>query len=219
MLDAKLKDEYYKQRFTQMDQCFFGDTLRLECWDFINIYYTSTKVYVCSNVKTALIIISILIVAFIILLFILGVLSKSGKAPGLVEGSLTQCPNKPNCVCSEQKDASKHYINPMIIPQNIKFDILPILKNAIRDMGGSIQAESDNYIASIFSSAIFGFVDDLEIRIDTNKKVIHIRSASRVGYGDTGVNKKRAELLKKLCNRKLSEANQLLNAMPKSGVH
>lgn len=168
--------------------------------------------------KIALIILSLLILAFIILLFILGVISKSGKAPGLVEGSLSKCPNKPNCVCSEQKDDAKHYIDPIIISQNITYDILPILKNTIQNMGGSIQAESDNYFASTFSSAIFGFVDDLEIRVDSIQKVIHIRSTSRVGYGDAGVNKKRTELLKKLYSKKVSEANQLLIVPSKSEV-
>ena len=79
---------------------------------------------------------------------------------------------------------SNHYIAPIIIPQNITLNPLPILKNVIRDMGGTIYAESENYIVAIFSSSIFGFVDDFEIRIDSIQKLIHIRSASRVGYGD-----------------------------------
>ncbi|MFC1746440.1 DUF1499 domain-containing protein, partial [Candidatus Riflebacteria bacterium] len=134
----------------------------------------------------------------------------SGKAPGLVKGVLSKCPEKPNCVCSEQKNDPAHFISPIIIPQNITFDSLSILKSAIKDMGGNIQIESDNYLASTFSSAIFGFVDDLEIRIDAIQKVIHIRSASRVGYGDGGVNKKRTELLKKLFHKKVLEANKSL---------
>lgn len=160
-----------------------------------------------------------MIVAFIILFFILGVISKSGEAPGLVEGGLLKCPAKPNCVCSEQKDDANHYIDPINIPQNITFDTLPILKSIIQDMGGSIQAESDHYFASTFSSAIFGFVDDFEIKIDSEKKVIHIRSASRVGHGDGGVNMKRAELLKQLYRKRISEDNQSDNAPSKNDVH
>ena len=77
-------------------------------------------------------------------------------------------------------------------------------------MGGDVQVESGNYLAATFTSAIFKFVDDLEIRIDSTEEVIHIRSASRVGYSDMGVNKKRTELLKKLFNNKVSEANKSL---------
>jgi uncharacterized protein (DUF1499 family) len=169
--------------------------------------------------KIALIIFACAIVAFIILFVILGVISRSGQAPGLVEGKLAKCPDKPNCICSEQKDDVNHYIDPIIIPQNITFDTLPILKNAIRDMGGTISAEKENYIASTFSSSIFGFVDDFEIRIDPIQKVIHIRSAARVGYSDTGVNKKRTELFKKQYNKKVLEATQALNAAPKKGAN
>jgi len=170
-------------------------------------------------VKTAFISLSFLIVAFLILLFVLGSISRSKKAPGLVEGRLSKCTSKPNCVCSEQKEDANHFIDPIIIPPNITFDTLPLLKNAIREMGGSIQAENHNYLAATFSSFLFGFVDDVEIRIDSVQKVIHIRSASRVGYGDAGVNKKRSELLKKLFNEKVLEANRSLDATPKSGAH
>ncbi len=70
------------------------------------------------------------------------------------------------------------------------------LKDGIRVMGGSIQVEDDNYLAATFASSIFGFVDDLEIRVDSEHKTIHLRSASRVGHGDGGVNRKRVEQLK-----------------------
>jgi uncharacterized protein (DUF1499 family) len=101
---------------------------------------------------------------------------------------------------------------------NIAFDTLPILKKAIRDLGGTIHAENDNYIASTFSSTIFGFVDDFEIRIDSIQKVIHIRSAARVGYSDTGVNKKRTELLKKQYNKKVSDNMQSFDATSNNGA-
>jgi len=87
-------------------------------------------------------------------------------------------------------------------------DSLPILKNIITNMGGTIQQESDNYLAATFTSSIFGFVDDVEIRIDRAKNAIHIRSGSRVGYGDAGVNKKRTELLKKRFIKRISRAIQ-----------
>lgn len=157
--------------------------------------------------KSAFITLFLLIVTFILLFFILGAMSKSGKAPGLVEGSLSQCPDSPNCVCSESAADSRHFIDPISIPKNIALDALPILKNVIRDMGGNIQAETDNYVAATFTSAIFGFVDDVEIRIDPTRKLIHIRSASRVGHSDAGVNKKRVELLKQLFSKKVSEGN------------
>ena len=158
--------------------------------------------------KTVFFILLTLIVAFIVLLFNFQTISRAGEASGLVEGRLSKCPNKPNCVCSEYKDDANHYIDPISIPQNITLDTFLLLKNVIQDMGGNVLIENDNYLAATFTSAIFKFVDDLEIRIDSTQKVIHIRSASKVGYSDMGVNKKRTELLKKLFNNKVSEANK-----------
>ena len=56
--------------------------------------------------------------------------------------------------------------------------------------------EKTDYLAATFTSSLFRFVDDLELRIDTGQKTIHLRSASRVGHGDGGVNRKRVEQLK-----------------------
>jgi len=55
----------------------------------------------------------------------------------------------------------------------------------------------DDYIHASFKSRIFGFVDDVEFLFNDAKKMIHIRSASRVGYYDFGVNRRRAEKLRK----------------------
>jgi len=148
-------------------------------------------------------ILAFLIVAFIIIFFILGFISKSGEPSGLIEGRLAKCPNKPNCVCSEYAEDANHYIEPIGIAQDITFDALPILKNVIQELGGDVQTETDHYLAVTFTSTIFGFVDDFEIRIDATQKLIHIRSGSRVGHGDRGVNKKRTELFKELYNEKI----------------
>jgi len=140
----------------------------------------------------------------VILLYSIQKFSKAEEVSGIVEGKLSKCPDKPNCVCSEYIEDTSHYITPIIIPKNIRVEVLTLLKNIIKEMGGTIQVESKNYIAVTFTSVIFKFVDDLEIRIDSVQKIIHIRSASRVGHGDMGVNKKRTELLKKLYNDNIS---------------
>ncbi len=70
-------------------------------------------------------------------------------------------------------------------------------------MRGSIQVENEDYLAATFTSSFFRFVDDLEIRIHADQNMIHIRSASRVGHSDGGVNKKRIEQLKKLFHSKI----------------
>ncbi len=148
--------------------------------------------------KIILIIIPALIFAALVGLFVLGFTSQSGEANGLVEGKLTKCPDKPNCIGSEFEGDAAHYTDPIVIAQSKTSEALPRLKKVIREMGGSIQAERNDYLAATFTSSIFRFVDDLEIRIDRDQKMIHLRSASRVGTSDQGVNKKRIERLKKL---------------------
>jgi len=148
--------------------------------------------------KTALIILFFLLSIFSIYFIILGIHSKSKTAPGLINGHLSKCPDTPNCVCSEIKDHVGHYIAPITLAQNTLPTLEPLLrlKDIVKNMGGNIQVENKDYLAATFTSTIFRFVDDLEIRIDRNKSLIHLRSASRVGRSDLGINKKRIELLK-----------------------
>ncbi len=153
--------------------------------------------------KTLLIITTVLISLVFVLLLTLKMNSRTEKAPGLVAGMLARCPDTPNCVCSMYKDDSKHYIAPINVSANIPLDSLPILKDVIHEMGGSVQTETENYLAATFTSALFKFVDDLEVTSDPAQGLIHIRSASRVGYSDFGVNKKRVELLKALFNQRI----------------
>ena len=148
--------------------------------------------------KIVLIIIPILILAAFVGFFVLGLMSHSGEANGIVEGKLTKCPDKPNCICTEFEADATHYLGPIVDPQRTTAEVLSRLKNSVREMGGSIQVEDGNYLAATFTSSIFRFVDDLEIRIDTDQKMIHLRSASRVGHSDRGVNRERIERLKKL---------------------
>ncbi|MCU7800664.1 MAG: DUF1499 domain-containing protein [gamma proteobacterium symbiont of Lucinoma myriamae] len=50
---------------------------------------------------------------------------------------------------------------------------------------------------------MFKFFDDFELRLDNTTHKLHIRSASRVGYSDFGVNKRRVKRFLKLMNNKL----------------
>jgi uncharacterized protein (DUF1499 family) len=56
--------------------------------------------------------------------------------------------------------------------------------------------ESDDYLHAECRSAVFGFVDDLELHLRRQSNSIAVRSASRLGYRDFGVNRKRVERLR-----------------------
>jgi uncharacterized protein (DUF1499 family) len=58
--------------------------------------------------------------------------------------------------------------------------------------------ESDPlYIHAIFTSRLFGFVDDLELQVVAPQGIVHVRSASRVGHWDWGANRRRVETLRR----------------------
>ena len=146
--------------------------------------------------KVALIVFSVLFLVMIISLFVSGINSRKGNAPGLVDGKLTQCSKKPNCVCSEVKEDAEHYIKPLLISSGDDVETLSIIIVLLKEMGGVLKLEDKNYILFNFRSAIFGFVDDMEIHVNNN--IIHYRSASRVGTSDFGVNRKRVNKFKKM---------------------
>ncbi len=129
---------------------------------------------------------------------VLGFYSQSGKPNGIVEGKLTKCPDKPNCISTEFEADASHFLEPIRYFEAGAAEVLQQLKENIQEMGGEIKIEKENYLAATFTSSIFKFVDDIEIRLDVDQKLIHLRSASRVGYSDRGVNRERIERLKGL---------------------
>ena len=155
--------------------------------------------------KIILATIVILTVAVLVRFAMLGNNSKSGEAPGLASGTLTLCPDKPNCVCSEFTGDTAHYIAPLdysgTAPEKAWAGILQV----IEESGGEITISDGEYIAATFSVSLFGFIDDVECRLDTSKNRIHIRSASRVGHSDLGVNKKRVDMMTLLFVQKMNE--------------
>lgn len=141
--------------------------------------------------KKVLIIISIIVAAFVVRLIFLGINSQEQTPKvGLSAGKLRHCPQKPNCV-SSQEDGD-HFIEPIkttLSMEEIKKRILELER-------ARLESEGDNYAHLTFKSQLFGFLDDVELykKGDT----LHIRSASRVGYSDMDANRKRVKLIKNL---------------------
>ena len=122
--------------------------------------------------------------------YFLGKASRKGSSPGLVSQKLAPCASDLNCVCTEYAPGEASHFSPLRF-SNANSNLIPALQDIIEDMGGSVQSTGEGYIAATFESAIFGFVDDFEVRIDDASDLVHVRSASRVGRGDLGANRKR----------------------------
>lgn len=145
--------------------------------------------------KITLIVIGAIALSIIIYFFVLGYISTTKDSPGLTDGQLSQCSTKPNCVCSESENDEAHSIEPLHV-KSINTSTIAQAEATLKEMGAEIISKTDHYIAATFTSGVFRFVDDFEVRIDGANNVVHIRSASRVGRSDLGVNKKRAEAFK-----------------------
>ncbi len=124
--------------------------------------------------------------------------SFSGTRPtnlGVEQGKFALCPPSPNCVSSQSIDA-EHQIEPFSYkddPEIAFKQIQTILENT---ENAAIIKDETNYIYAEFTSPLMGFVDDVEFYLDEQEGLIQVRSASRLGESDLGVNRKRIETIR-----------------------
>lgn len=126
----------------------------------------------------------------------------SERGPVLKDGGLRlrECPATPNCVNSQSGRPG------------CRVDPLPIVGSAVeswqragtavRAIGGEVEKDDGVYLSAVFTSRFFHFKDDLELLLDAEAGVIHLRSASRLGGYDFGVNGKRVEKLRRAYHAK-----------------
>ena len=135
------------------------------------------------------------------LLLFAGAAGCSGSRPtglGVHGGRLAVCPNSPNCVSSQADPADKRHLISPIPYEGGREDAYNRLLRVLSGMKGArITESSGDYIRAEFTSAVFRFVDDVEFYFPKRPQ-IEVRSASRLGYWDFGVNRKRIEKVRRL---------------------
>ncbi|MGC1453587.1 MAG: DUF1499 domain-containing protein [Nitrospirota bacterium] len=114
---------------------------------------------------------------------------------GIHDGKLAPCPSSPNCVSSQSSDR-EHAVDPLSFTGTAAEAHDGIKKIILSMKRARIITDTGTYIHAEFASAIFGFVDDVEFWFDESTKLIHVRSAARLGYSDLGVNRKRVEYIR-----------------------
>ena len=115
---------------------------------------------------------------------------------------LQSCPSSPNCVSTQAQDEG-HIIAPFRYRKS-RAEAKEVLKEVIRTLPRTkLLEEDESYLHYEFTSLLLRFVDDVEFLFDDEMKTIHFRSASRTGYGDMGVNRKRMEQVRTLVGAKL----------------
>ena len=143
----------------------------------------------------------------ILLLFSLMTVTGCGQTasvnPEMTGNTLPGCPDRPNCVSSQAVHVSRQ-----IAPFTFNADkdrAFTALVNILTSWPRTrIVEKSDHYIHVVCTSRIFQFKDDVQFFFPRQQGIIHVRSASRVGYSDLGVNRKRLEALRKAFHAELA---------------
>lgn len=115
---------------------------------------------------------------------------------GVHDGRLTACPDSPNCVCSQSSDES-HFVEPFAFRGTQAETAARLHQILLEQPQTAIVEENERYLRAEVTSAVFRFVDDIEFLLDPATETVHVRSASRAGRSDLGVNRKRVEEIRR----------------------
>lgn len=116
---------------------------------------------------------------------------------GVEGGELTPCPGTPNCVSTQASPSDEtHYVPPIAYEGSREEAMAKLTEWIEQREDATVVERRDDYLRGVFTSRVFGFRDDLEVYFPESEKVAHLRSASRVGQGDLGVNRKRYQAVR-----------------------
>lgn len=105
--------------------------------------------------------------------------------------TLAPCPSSPNCVSSFAPEADKtHHIAPISVREGGWQALKTIVSETPRV---TVIEATDQYLYAEARTRVFRFVDDVEFLYLPDEQIIHMRSASRLGYSDLGKNRSRLE--------------------------
>ena len=112
---------------------------------------------------------------------------------GVTDGRLAPCKRTPNCVSSQAvPQDQEHYIAPLAFRGTMRE-----LRAAVESMPRATVITADSrYLYAEFRTQLMRYVDDVELYYDERAGLVHVRSASRLGRRDFGVNRKRVEELR-----------------------
>lgn len=127
--------------------------------------------------------------------------SFAGKRPenlGVKAGKLAPCPSTPNCVSSQCLSTDTEHSIAAFRYQSPPAEAIATLKSVIESMPRTkLITATSTYLYAEFATPLMGFVDDVEFYLDDANHLIHVRSASRLGKSDLGVNRQRVEDIRK----------------------
>ncbi len=114
-----------------------------------------------------------------------------GVASNMTDRTTDLCGNKPNCVSTEES-REKFSVAPFILRPGVTLS--QIERIALTLPGAEVVEKEENYLRVECTTRVLRFVDDLELKLQHDQ--LKVRSESRVGYSDFGVNRRRVETLR-----------------------
>ena len=138
----------------------------------------------------------------VILCAVLLVSACAGDRPtslGVTNGTLTACPDSPNCVSSQARD-ERHRIEPLATGDDPEAAFARLIEIVRRRPDATVIDSTGTYLRLELRTTFF--IDDAEFLLDRERRVIHLRSASRVGYSDLGLNRRRIEEIRRQWQRR-----------------
>ena len=113
---------------------------------------------------------------------------------GVNNGKLAACASTPNCVSSMTPSSdSQHAIAPITLSGDPTVVMAKLKQIVLAMPRTNVVKETNGYLYVEFTSSLMRFVDDVEFYLDESSKTIQVRSASRLGESDLGVNRQRIE--------------------------
>ncbi|GAC1654692.1 MAG: DUF1499 domain-containing protein [Herpetosiphon sp.] len=109
------------------------------------------------------------------------------RSLGIIDNRLAPCPTSPNCVSSYSSD-QEHSMVPLPYRGNTAAAKSKLLQILAQYQRVTVVQDTPDYVHAIFQSRLFGFQDDVEFYFDEGAGMVHYRSASRIGFSDSGVN-------------------------------
>jgi uncharacterized protein (DUF1499 family) len=148
--------------------------------------------------RVALVVLAVLALGYFGLLAYLGAASRRPRPTTPIaarDGELRPCRRTTNCVCS-QPGCGGRQVEPLAFGGPAEAAMERLAATLVALPGVRVVERDGGYLRAEARSRVFGFVDDFEARPDPATGVIHVRSASRVGISDRGVNARRVTLVR-----------------------
>ncbi|NLU98614.1 DUF1499 domain-containing protein [Marinomonas sp. UCMA 3892] len=144
-------------------------------------------------------IITLIVALFVGFFIYVNISNKLPEGLGITDGELLSCPSSPNCVSTQASPEDvEHYAEPIIYTGNRMKTQLSIESFILSKGNAHLVSSTLGYVHFEVKSALIGYIDDVEFYLPEGDSVVHMRSASRVGYSDFGNNRERVRQIRSL---------------------